>query len=130
MIAMMKIPRSAPALLAAVLLLSACGENEPKVVGGNPDTQAAELAAAPPVELPPSVTSSKSYRCGDTVVYVDFLSDGKSANLRTDKAGSPTRAIAPEAGQKMVADGGWSIDGTGDTAQIGTPGHPARSCKS
>lgn len=125
----MKAPLLPACALIGALLLSACGSNEPKVVGGNPDTQAVELATAPPVELPPSVSSSKTYRCGEKIVYVDFLSDGKSANMRTEKAGTPTRAIAPEAGQTMVADGGWSLEGTGNAVTIGVPGQAARSCK-
>ena len=64
--------------LAATLALSACKENT-IVENGPPDPMANELANAAPVELPPSITASKSYRCADnSVVYIDWLSNGRS----------------------------------------------------
>ncbi|MFL6734803.1 MAG: hypothetical protein ACJ8EY_08910 [Sphingomicrobium sp.] len=50
------------------------------------------LAEAAPVVLPPSITASKIYRCKDnSILYVDWLSDNKSANVRTEKSGTPTQ---------------------------------------
>src|SRR6266567_4472655 len=68
--------------------------------------EAANAAAAAPIELPPSILASKIYRCKDnSVVYIDWLSDKKSANVRSDKNGTPTNLVAPEAGKAMVAEG-------------------------
>lgn len=115
------------AALAALLALGAC-QNEPEVVDTNPDPMATQLANAAPVELPPSVKESHSYRCKDnSIVYVDFLSDDKSANIRTEKGQIPTRVIAPNPGETMVAEG-YSLSGTGETVEIAVPGKPAQSC--
>ena len=82
--------------------------------------------------LPPSITAQKVYRCADNkIVYVDWLSDDKTANIRTDKGGSPTAVTAPEAGKPMTASGGYSLEGkaSANEAKIAIPGHPAQSCK-
>jgi hypothetical protein len=119
--------------LAAAAALAGCSKNDHTIVAGEPGPDNdANVAAAAPVALPPSIVSSKSYRCADNrIVYVDWLSDNKSANIRTDKGGSPTQVTAPEAGQPMTAGGGFELTGTGSAAsvKIATPGHSAQSCK-
>ena len=81
------------AACAALFVLAACN-NEPEVINANPDPMANQLAAAPPIELPPSVKESHSYRCADnSVVFIDFLSDGTSANVRTDRRELPVQMI-------------------------------------
>ena len=117
--------------LAAAAALAGCKENH-TIVGGNPEDNEVNTAAKTPVALPPSVVSSKVYRCADDkVVYVDYLSDNKSANLRTDKGGSPTQVTAAEAGKPMTAAGGYSLEGASADAsvKIAVPGHPVQSCK-
>lgn len=116
---------------AALSLLSACGSNdEPEVVGGPADPMAKELANAAPVELPPAVKDSRSYRCKDnSLIFVDFLADDKTANLRTEKEGAPTKLVAPEAGKPFVAEGGYSVEGGGATITATLPGKSAQSCK-
>jgi len=50
------------------------------------------------VQLPPSISASKSYRCADnTVVYVDWLSDG-SARVKKSRGevGTPVPADSPD----------------------------------
>src|SRR6476646_6600965 len=92
--------------LAAAAALAGCKENH-TIVGGNPEDNDVNTAATTPVALPPSVVSTKVYRCADDkVVYVDYLSDNKSANIRTDKGGSPTQVTAAETGKPMTAAGG------------------------
>jgi hypothetical protein len=114
-----------PLIAAASLsLLSACGSNdEPEVVGGPADPMADQLANAAPVELPPSVLKSTQYRCKDnSLLFVDFMSDGKTVNLRTEKTGSPTTLKAPEAGQPFTAEGGYEVSGSGNTITAKIPG--------
>ncbi len=121
-----------PLIAAASLgLLSACGSNdEPEVVGGPADPMAKELANAAPVELPPSVKVSHSYRCKDnSLIFVDFMSDDKTVNLRTEKDGTPTKLVAAEAGKPFTADGGFEVDGNGSTIKASVPGKGAQSCK-
>ncbi|MGH6780943.1 MAG: hypothetical protein ACREB5_02405 [Sphingomonadaceae bacterium] len=115
---------------SAFLALVACSTEPETIVGGGPqDDMAQELANAAPVELPPSVKESKSYRCKDnTIVYVDFLSGDKSANIRTDKAAPPTLVKADEAGKPMVAEG-YSLTGKGSSVTIALPGKGSQSCK-
>ncbi len=114
-----------PLIAAASLsFLSACGSNdEPEVVGGPDDPMAAQLANAAPVELPPSVKKSVQYRCKDnSLLFVDFMSDDKTVQLRTEKGGSATALKAPEAGQPFIAEGGYEVAGTGDTINAKIPG--------
>ncbi|EQB16443.1 MULTISPECIES: hypothetical protein [Sphingobium] len=116
--------------LAGVALLSACNKNdEPEVVGGPADPMADQLANAAPVELPPSVKATKQYRCKDNSLYfVDFMTDDKTANFRTKKGGEPTQLKAAEAGQAFTAEGGYEVSGQGDEVKITVPGKSAQSC--
>jgi hypothetical protein len=117
-------------MLAAAAALAGCNKEGHTIVAGPPGDQ--DNTTSKPIALPPSVSSSKVYRCADDkVVYVDWLSDNKSANVRTDKGGSPTQVTAPEAGKPMTAAGGYSVDGkaSDSSIKIAVPGHPAQSCK-
>jgi hypothetical protein len=115
--------------VASVALLSACNKNdEPEVVGGPADPMAAQLANAAPVELPPSVKANKQFRCKDnSLIFVDFMTDDKTANLRTEKGGSPTKLVAAEAGQPYTAEG-FEVSGQGDDVTITVPGKGAQAC--
>jgi hypothetical protein len=118
--------------VAAAALLAGCNQDN-TIVAGGPDTSdpAAEaLQANGPVALPPSVAASKTYRCADnSVVHVDWLSDGKSANVRTD-AGGTVQVAAPEAGEPMSGGTGYSVSGTADAASVTiATGGAAQSCK-
>lgn len=117
----------APLALAAAL--AGCTEaSEPQVLDTNPDPMANAVAAAEDIELPPAVKSSVIYRCKDnSIVYVDFLADDKSANVRTEKGGTPTLVKAEEAGQPMTAEG-YSVSGSGDEVQIAVKGGAAQAC--
>jgi hypothetical protein len=124
--------RTASLIAVAAALVAGCNQDN-TIVADGPDTSdpAAEaLQANGPVALPPSVSASKTYRCADnSIVHIDWLSDGKSANVRTD-AGGTVQVTAPEAGQPMTGGTGYSVAGTADaaSAKIATGG-PAQSCK-
>jgi hypothetical protein len=123
--------RIAPLITVAAALVAGCNQDNTIVAGGpdNSDPAAEALQANGPVALPPSVAASKTYRCADnSIVHVDWLSDGKSANVRTD-AGT-VHVTAPEAGQPMTGGTGFSVTGTADaaSARIATGGS-AQSCK-
>jgi hypothetical protein len=119
-------------MLAAAAALAGCNKENHTIGGpGADEGNDTNAAAHAPVALPPSITASKIYRCADNkVVYVDYLSDNKTANVRTDKGGTPTQVTAPEAGQPMTAAGGYSVEGTASakSVKIAVPGHPAQSC--
>ncbi|GLI96499.1 hypothetical protein [Sphingobium sp. BS19] len=115
--------------VAALISLSACSKSEPEVVGGPADPMAEQIANAAPVELPPAVKASKQYRCKDnSLIFVDFLSDDKTANLRTEKNGTPTKLTAAEAGGALKVDG-YEVSGPGSPVTITVPGKSAQSCK-
>jgi len=115
------------AALGTALLLSACGKPE-TISGDSPDPDAAALNAAKPVELPPMVTQSRTYRCKDArLVYVEFFSNN-TALYKPAKTGSGTTLTAPEPGKPYTADG-YSISGDGPQVTISAPGKPAQECK-
>ena len=118
--------------LAATAALAGCNEDH-TIVSGPGGEEQANSAANAPVELPPSIASSKIYRCGgdNSVIYVDWLSDNKTANVRTEESGSPTQVTAPEQGQPMTAPNGLSVAGTsaGPSIQVTLPGGGSKSCK-
>ena len=98
-------------LVAAAALAGCNKENHTIVAGPDGDKQ---CRANAPVVLPPSIAASKTYRCGDnSVVFVDWLSDNKSANVRTDATGSPTQVVAAEPGKPLTGSG-FSLTGTAD----------------
>jgi hypothetical protein len=121
------------AIAAATLTLAACNQNsEPEVVDTRaPDPLASQIANAAPVELPPAVKATVTFRCqpGNTLLYVEFFSGDKLAVLKTVKDGTPTALRAPEAGQPFVAEGGYSLTGGPKSATIVAPGVGTKTCK-
>jgi len=126
--------RAAPAFSGLLFLaLAACNSQPENIVVGPQDDMKDQVAHAKPVELPPSISATKTFRCKDnSVAYVDFYSDGKSVGFRTKKDGAPTILKAPAAGQPMVADGGFAVSGTAtaSTVSITQPGKPKQDCDS
>lgn len=115
--------------VAAMLTLAACNKPEPELVDTNPDPMANQIANAAPVELPPPVTDSAIYRCKDnSIVYVDFLGDKSSANVRTAKEAAPVQVKAGAEGGDMTGGNGFSVSGSGKTVQIAVNGGAPQSC--
>lgn len=116
-------------ILASALALAACsGEPTTITTNGSQDEMAAELANAAPVELPPALTESKTYRCKDnSLVYVDFFAGDKQANIRTMKDGPPTVLRAETAGEPRVAEG-YSLTGGGESITLTVPGKASQTC--
>jgi hypothetical protein len=118
-------------MLAAAAALAGCNENH--TIGGDADQNAANSAEANAnVQLPPSILSTKLYRCADnSVVTVDYLSDNKSAHVKAGENGAPVQVTMAEPGKPMTsADGTISLEGspTSSSAKIAVPGHPAQTC--
>jgi len=122
-------------LISAVLVsgLAACDAKPTEVGPGAGGQNVVEKAPASriSVELPPSISASKQYRCADnSLAFVEFYSDGLSASVKTDPQDRSVRIVSPEAGKPMVAEG-WSLKGGKDDAKITlqSPKHPkAMSC--
>ena len=120
-------------MLAAAAALAGCNNNDHTIVSSGPDSGDNAAAANGPVELPPAVVASKIYRCADNqVIHVNWLSDNKSANVRTEQGGATTQVTAPEPGQPMTAPGGYELSGSASAAsiKIAVPGRSSQSCKS
>lgn len=126
----MKSPILPLSAAAALITLSACGQSQPEVVDNKaPDAIAAQAAQAAPVALPPAVKDSRSYRCKDnSIIYVDYLSDDKSANLRMDKAAAPTVLIAEAPGQPYKS-GEYQLVSNGTSISATIPGKGTQDCK-
>ena len=116
--------------LTAAAALAGCSKGHTIDAGAGPGDNAA--AVNTDVQLPPSILSTKLYRCSDnSVVTVDYLSDNKSANVKAGENGSPVQVTSAEAGKPMTsADGTISVEGspTASSAKIAVPGQPAQTC--
>ena len=105
-------------MLVAAAALAGCNKENHNIVAGGPDTDdnVAASASNTPVALPPSIAASKSYRCdNNSVVYVDWLSDGSARVKKT----------AEDAGT-LVAAGSADLKGDAKAASITYKGE---SCK-
>ena len=131
----------------SMLALAACNKSETPADG---EAGAETAATAAPVELPPAITASGTYRCADnTILYVDFLGANEAADIRVgDKAATAVRvtaaapvapaadaaaAPAPEAapaGPMKSADGESSLSGEGKQINVKLAGKGAQTCKS
>jgi hypothetical protein len=136
----------------SMLALAACNKSETPADG----EAGTETAAAPaaPVEMPPAITASGTYRCADnTILYVDFLGKNEAADIRVgDKAATAVRVTAPvadvpaapaagatatppaaeaaPAGPMKSADGENSLSGSGKQINVKLAGKGAQTCKS
>jgi hypothetical protein len=122
--------------------LAACNSESHTVVANEaPDPMAAELANAAPVELPPAIAATKTYRCKDnSLVKIDWLAGGEGANLRVGDATTAValRAAAPAAEgnevaaapEALTAEGGYSLKGeaSGPNVTLTVPGKGAQTC--
>lgn len=116
----------AAAPLAALLALAAC-QNE--TIDGNVDPQAnATNTAATPVEAPPMIQASRTYRCKDnSLLYADFYTND-TVQVRSAKDKPPTVLTAAAAGQPYVAEG-YSLSANAEQISYTAPGKGAQSCK-
>jgi hypothetical protein len=118
--------------LVAAAALAGCGDENHNIVAHGPDEGSSNAMVNTNIQLPPSVAASKAYRCADNkLVYVDWLSDNKSANIRTEQGGVPSLVTAAEPGKPMAGPAGYSLSGasTAGSVTIAVPGHNAQSCK-
>jgi predicted small lipoprotein YifL len=110
------------ACVAATLSLIACGQQEPEVVNTVVDPQAEALKNAPPVELPPAIRASKTYRCRDnSLLYANFYTDN-SARIATEQSAVATGTQLRSEGEDgpFTAEG-YSLSGSGDNVTYTSP---------
>lgn len=128
----------------SMLALAACNKSETPAA----DADAAKTAeAAAPVEMPPAITASGTYRCADnTILYVDFLGKNEAADIRVgDKTAAAVRvsaakveapadgaapaADAAPAGPMKSEDGKSSLSGSGAKINVKLADKGAQTCK-
>ena len=119
----------AAAAIAAFTGLAACN-TEPEVVQINKyDPMADELKNAAPIEPPPMIQASRTYRCRDnSLVYIDFYTN-HTALVRTEQGGDPVASLTAQGGNPpYVGQEGYSVSGNGEQVSITVPGRGSQSC--
>lgn len=119
----------AAAASAALLFLAAC-EREPDVITINEfDPQAEALANAAPVELPPAIQESRTYRCRDnTLVYVDFFTND-TARVRIGNREAEPVMLTAEGGDPPYTAEGYSISANAEQVTMILPGKGSQVCR-
>ena len=108
--------------LVAAAALAGCNKAEP--------VDQTNVVVNEPLVLPPSIVASKAYRCKDnSLAYVDYLSDGKTATVRDTRDGTPTALTMAEADKPYTAEG-YSLTGsaTSSSVTLTRPGKGSQSC--
>jgi hypothetical protein len=121
------------AFAAVAFSLSACNHKPEEVDNKAPDPIAEQIKNAAPVELPPAIAATVTFRCqpGNTLLYADFFQGEKMVVIKQTKDGAPQALKAPEAGQPYVAEGtSWKVTGTSKSATIVLPDGSSHTCKS
>ena len=126
--------RNLSLIALAAASLAACN-NEPIVANEQPDPMATDLANAAPVELPPAIVSTKTYRCKDnSVVRIDWLSDKTAYVHGEGHAQTHLQPAVPVEGKpasaEMVAEGGFALTGeaSGSSVSVTLPGKGKVTC--
>ena len=92
-------------ILAAAAALAGCDQSDHTLTSDGPyDPNASNPTNAAAVVLPPSIVSSRIYRCPDnSLVYVDWLGDG-SARLKTTRTEAGTAIAAADVADTLKGD--------------------------
>lgn len=124
------LPRTLALASLAALTLSACQKNGTADQNATDNSMTAANTAAP-VELPPAIKQSATLRCADnSVIYIDFYSDNKSASVRKEQTGQATRVTASDETTPMTStDGGTIVKGHQPPVTVTLPGKSAQLCK-
>ena len=116
--------------LLATAALAGCSTDDHTIVAGTRESRETNTVDPSTIKLPPAIEASKSYRCKDnSVVYVDWLNDKMTADIRDKKIAPATRVTTAEAGKPMTAEG-YSLSGTSTASSVTVerPGKGSQSC--
>ena len=117
----------AAAQVAALLSLAACN-NEPEIVDTTPDPQAEALANAAPVELPPAIQASRTYRCKDnSLLYATFYTDNR-VRVTAEQGTEGTNLTSAAPGEPYTAEG-YSLSANAPEITYTAPGKGTQTCK-
>lgn len=112
--------------LVAAAALAGCDNSDHTIEAGGPHDPMANAATPADIKLPPAIVASHKYRCKDnSVIQIDWLSDG-TANSARVTAGSATTSLA-----QVEAEGPYTAEGaslTGDP-QAKSVTYGGQSCK-
>lgn len=124
--------RRIPGSRLIILLLMAAPVAGVLVGCSKPDQSNASNAAANmtvPMRMPPAIVASHTYRCvGGEVLYVDFLADETSINVKRGPTGRSLRLTAPAQGLAYVGDG-MNLTLDGKDIKLDEAKKPSRMCK-
>jgi hypothetical protein len=98
--------------LAAAAALAGCNSKDHTITA---EPTGDNIAANAPVALPPSITSSKAYRCKDNkLIYIDWMSDGtarvKNSREEVGTAVTPGTELKGDPKGATVTYNGQSCD--------------------
>ena len=112
--------------LAAAAALAGCNTEDHTIVS-DPTGGPSNAAANANVKLPPSIVGSHKYRCKDnSLISIDWLSDGIESSARVTPQGGATVTLAQaEAGGAYTAEGA-SLSGDPKAQSVTYKG---QSCK-
>ena len=118
----------AVASIAASITLAACN-SEPEVVTINEfDPMAEALKNAGPVEAPPMIAESRTYRCRDnSLVYIDFYTNNTAA-VRTERGQPPVATLTAEGGNPPYIAEGYSVSANAEEISYTAPGKGTQTC--
>jgi hypothetical protein len=118
----------AAAAIAAIVSLAACN-TEPEAIQINKDDPMAEaLKNAAPVEAPPMIQASHTYRCRDnSLVYIDFFTNN-TAVIRNERGGTPVATVTAEGGNPPYTGGGYSVSANAEQISYTSPSG-TQSCR-
>jgi hypothetical protein len=112
--------------LAALIALGACQAET--ITPKDDDPQAEALHNAAPVEAPPMIQASRTYRCKDnSLIYADFYTND-TALVRTEKNGTAATLTAAEGKPPYIGEG-WTVSDNAAQVSITRPGKGSQSCK-
>lgn len=116
--------------LVALAALASCNKPQPEVVDTRaPDPNAAAIANAAPVELPPAIKSQKTYRCKDnSLAYVTWYVGGKQLDAKTVESDPPTRLESATGTSPWTSAASWTLSGDETDITLSRPGKAAQSC--
>ena len=120
----------AAAALAASFALAACNTEPETIIANTPDPQAEALKNAAPVELPPSIQASRTFRCRDnSLVYADFYTN-ITVRVRQGSRTAEQTTLTAEGGNPPYRAEGWSISANAEEVTLTQPGRGSQSCHS
>jgi hypothetical protein len=120
----------AAAAIAATLGLGACNSEPETITYNRPDAQAEALRNAAPVELPPAIQASRTYRCRDnSLVYVDFYTND-TARLRIGSRDAEVTTLTADGGEPPYTADGYSVSANAPEIRFTAPGRGTQACHS